>query len=125
MRPTDRDIRERRFTAGDRFDFDGAMFRVVEGKKSDDDLRLDMYLGTRLPNGEYVGNWVPVKASWLFLQFDFLWENEHVLYPPSSGAAGGEKLVKALRQAQREGWRAALATLNSERVSAARKRGAA
>ena len=107
----------RRFKDGDLFQFHGAMFRVVKGKKSPDDLRLDMWLGTRME-----GQWVPVKASWVFLMSDFIYENEDVLYPPTGRRAGGEKFMKALREAVRDGWVAATQTLEAERRSAAERR---
>lgn len=109
----------RRFNDGDLFQFHGAMFRIVKGKKSADDLRLDMWLGTRTE-----GQWVPVKASWLFLMSDFIYENEDALYPPGGRRRGGEKFMDALREAVDHGWVAATQTLEEERRNAAERRSA-
>lgn len=118
------DLPYRRFgvTPPDNPPLDGAMFRIVEGKKSDDDLRLDMFIGVLGAGGEYVGSWVPVKASWLFYMFDFLWENEHALYPPSTGAKGGEYLTEHMAIARDFGWQAARRRLETERRTAAERR---
>ena len=104
----------RRFAAGDNMELAGLPFRVITGNKAPGDLRIDWYA----PSGE----WVPIPMSALFMLFDFFWENEHILYPPSRGYKGGEKLTQALRQAQKHGWRAATDELEAERRQAELRR---
>ena len=106
MRQPKQDITPRRFTSGDNFELGAVRFRVERGSKSPDDLRMDWNVN---------GRWVAVPMSALFLLTDFLWENEHVLYPPSSGNQGGEKLFEALRRARNHGWEAATGYLEAER----------
>lgn len=80
----------RRYNAGDTFQFGGFNLRVVEGckpRRSDGelghDLRLDFQTNT--------GSWAPVPMAAVALIVDFMHENENHLYPPDRGFMGGAK----------------------------------
>lgn len=89
----------RRWKAGDELVVDGLHFRVVQGAKSPEDLRLELELGS---------GWRPVNMSWGALMADFFFENEDVLYPPEErhlhGRIGGQYYLNYCARAAREGW---------------------
>lgn len=98
----------RRWEAGYNGTASGISYRVVQGRKSADDLRLEFRV-----NGE----WRPVAMDIGFLLADFFFENEHVLYPRSQGYRGGWKYIQALQRAALDGWEAALSDLDQEKDS--------
>lgn len=81
--------------------------RVVRGRKSAQDLKLEWLVG---------GQWVAVPMAAAALLTDFFYENEDCLYPPP--AAGGEYLLAYLRQAAENGWQSADARLQNEKLAA-------
>jgi hypothetical protein len=89
----------------------GIRLRVVQGKKSPDDLRMDVF----------VGRWVAVPMWLVFLLTDFFCENEDVLYPPPR-YAGAAKFMRYIAGAPRVGWDVADEQLEAEKQ---RKRDAA
>ena len=96
----------REFAAGDTFELAGIWFRVVEGRKGPEDLRMDWLTES---------GWVAIPFVVLYLLTHFLTENEDVLYPPP--AAGGDKLMTELWWARRRGWRHAEARLEAEKAA--------
>lgn len=97
-------MRSGRWRAGDERDIDGLRFRVTQGVKSPDDLRLDVKAD---------GSWRAVHMRLGAFLADFFFENEDVLYPPP--AKGGRKYLTYLRDATRYGWTKADAVLRIER----------
>jgi hypothetical protein len=95
-----------RFVVGDTWRLSGLDFRVADGDKQDGDLVMQW----RTPSG-----WWKVGMPALFLVVDFLYENEHRIYPPRMGFEGGEKLRKRLTIAARDGHERATALLTRER----------
>ena len=87
----------------------GILLRVVPGKKSAEDLRLEW----QIPGGE----WRAVTMATGAIMADFWYENEDVLYPRAAGFKGGEKYAQYLGVAMREGWGVADATLQSEKTA--------
>lgn len=94
------------FNAGDREDFDGVAFRVVEGRKAPGDLRLEVQARN--------GLWRPVTMRMVFFLADFFFENEELLYPPPR-YLGGAKFRRAVKQAMEKGYKQADASLQVER----------
>ena len=95
-----------RFVEGDNFDVSGLPFRVRFGKHRDGDLRLEWMT----PAG-----WRPIEMAAALAQVDFFYENEHRLFPPSEGYAGGEYFLAATRRAVRHGWKHAADVIRTER----------
>lgn len=83
---------------------EGLRFRVVQGKKSPDDLRVDVAVA---------GSWRPVRMELLFFLMDFFFENEEYLYPPPK-FKGGLKILNAARTASMRGYRFAQQELSEE-----------
>lgn len=108
----------RMFSAGQSGVAGGVEYRILEGRKQSrsglPDLRID--LRSR--------SWVPVGMPLLFLLYDFLCENEDVLYPPPQ-YQGGEMLTRFLEGARQVGWEAAADALADQRQRAANRRSAA
>lgn len=101
-----------RFHAGDTFDLEGFQLRLVAGTKAFDGLRMDV----RCPQ------WTSLRLHEVGLIVDFLYENEHMLFPPARGHLGGEKVMQHLNLAVQRGWRSAAAVLDEEKERAARRR---
>lgn len=103
-------MRERRFKAGDTFRLDEVDYRVRQGVKHQDDLRIEWCI-----NGE----WRPISLDSVFLIVDMIAENEDVLYPPRNdgrGPLGGEMVIRAVKTARIRGWRKAVAELHEQRA---------
>jgi hypothetical protein len=87
--------------------------RIVRGNKvvpeGEEDLRMDWLLG---------GQWVPIPFPVLFVLFDFLTENERILYPKGHPYY----LANALIDAGERGWKAAYERLLEQRAIAAKRR---
>ena len=88
---------------------DGIRFRIVQGKKADNDLRLEW----QIPGGE----WRAVSMAAGAIMADFWYENENVLYPPERGLLGGEKYSQYLGTAMHDGWEVADAVLQTEKAA--------
>lgn len=112
----------RRWTARRRFNVDGVWFRVVPGKKSPDDLKLEMLVPKRNVDGSVGTKWLAVHMSLGALLADFFYENEDILFPPEDGYKGGEYHSKHLRQAEEEGYEAATKTLRATQAKKAARR---
>jgi hypothetical protein len=107
------------FRAGQEFDLSGVKVRIVQGKKSPDDLRLEIRT-----NG-----WVPASMVLNFVMADFYAQNEHTLQNArvigkTCGQTAGARFIHFCKGAQTLGWRIAAAQLKSEREEAQRRRGA-
>lgn len=102
----------RRFAAGYSAHISGIPFRVVQGRKSADDLKLE-WLTDR--------GWVPVDMAAGGLLADFFYENEHRLYTHPN-ALGGEKYMRFLQDCVRLGWQEAMDKLVDEKAAAMRRR---
>jgi hypothetical protein len=83
-------------------------YRVVQGIKSPDDLRLE-----RFDNGR----WMPVFMEEVFLMADFFHENEGALNPyrPYWRESGGTYFLKEVIDAARNGWTAPTSRLRENR----------
>lgn len=108
----------RRFTAGMAGDIGGVQWRVVQGKKSPSDLRLDICCP----------QFVPVKMDVGFLFADFYADNERVLaaegYLTGVAPDAGARYITFLKGAQFAGWEVAADQLHLERAAKAAKRAA-
>jgi hypothetical protein len=83
---------ERRFHEGDTFSIPPMEYRLVQGKKSPDDLRLDWrWVGA---NGRSM--WQPVSLDQVAFIVDALADNENVLYPPPR-YDGGARVLSFVR----------------------------
>ena len=80
--------------AGDSGVIDGIPWRIRRGNQHPDDLILDWRIG---------GEWRAVSMEVPLFLADFLCNNEDVLHPPPR-QLGGDKLLRACRQAWRAGW---------------------
>jgi hypothetical protein len=96
---------KRQFRAGAVGQAGGVEYRIVQGKKHPDDLRLDLR----------ARDWVPVGMALGFLLSDFFNENENVLYPPEQGFKGGKMWLDYLIGAAEAGWEAAADLLRDQR----------
>lgn len=96
---------ERRFEAGQTFTIGQLQYRIERGDKHPDDLRLDW---------RYCGDWQPVVLDHVALIVDMIADNENILYPPP--AAGGDYVRRYVIKALREGWRAAVVELHTQRA---------
>lgn len=105
---------DRRWQAGDDFWCDGIRYRVIEGRKGPDDLRLERRVD---------GEWRPVKMESGFMLADFFFENEQVLYPRAKGHRGGFEYLRALQDATRHGWETTQRRLSAQQQQS-RLRGA-
>lgn len=94
----------------------GLPLRVRDGKKAPGDLVLEWLT----PDG-----WVAIDFHTIGFLVDFLYENEHHLYPPRDGYMGGEKLIEHMNRSIQRGWKAGADYLNGEKRTAADRRGAA
>jgi hypothetical protein len=107
---------ERRFHEGDTFSIPPMEYRLVQGKKSPDDLRLDWrWVGA---NGRSM--WQPISLDQVAFIVDALADNENVLYPPPR-YDGGARVLSFVRMAYRDGYERALASLHQERQNKANK----
>lgn len=97
-----------RALVGQTFDLDGIRFRVVQGKKAADDLKIEWWT----PMG-----WVPLRFLTVGVIADFLMFNEDTLYPPAKGFQGGKKLLAYLAQAYRSDIDRAEAGLQAEKAA--------
>lgn len=95
-----------RWHAGWKHKVAGIHLRVVTGKKSPDDLRIEWLTSE---------GWIAIPMAAGAVMADFWYENEDVLYPPP--AMGGRKYLSYLATAARDGWEAADATLQAERAA--------
>lgn len=95
----------RRWQVGEPFEVDGLRWRVVKGKKSPDDLRLEHLT----PNG-----WRPTAMAMLFMLADFWYENEDLLYPKPR-YQGADYLLREVTRAAKQGWQVAQAKLQKEK----------
>lgn len=93
----------RRWFEGWSGEIGGVRFRIVQGVKSPEDLRLDW-----LVEGSWIA--VPMKVGGFLA--DFFCENEDILYPPP--AKGGRKYIEYLRWSARHGVDKAQAGLEAE-----------
>lgn len=106
-------IRRRRWEAGQTGMVGGIPWRVVQGYKRPDDLRLEFFFSGR--------GWVAVKMEVGFLLADFFFENEEVLYPRENdhgyptGRDGGLYYLRAATHAAHYGWEAARDKLGDEK----------
>jgi hypothetical protein len=107
----------RRFVTGDMFRLSGLDFRVQEGVKKQQGTGAggDLVLQWLTPSG-----WVSIGFDALGLIVDFLYENEHHLFPPSQGFDGGEMVRDYVKKACQLGHDKAAAEL---RLQKAAKRG--
>jgi hypothetical protein len=87
------------------FELDGLKWRVVKGRKSPDDLRLEHMT----PRG-----WRPTAMALLFMLTDFWYENEDLLYPKPR-YQGAEYLLRAVRRAAVNGFQSEVEKLNGEK----------
>jgi hypothetical protein len=101
-----------RFAAGQRFRFGKFEVRIERGRKSPDDLRIDVRCT----------DWHAIGFEELGLLADALYENEHRLYRPSLGYEGGEKLLSYIRSAVRHGYEKAATELRLEKTAASARR---
>lgn len=95
----------RHFHVGDVGDIAGVRWRVVQGKKAPEDLRLDLC----------APRFVPVSMGVGFLLADFLCENEEYLYPRAKGFSGGDRYMRFVDGTRLLGWEAAYEQLKQER----------
>jgi len=86
---------------------EGLHFQVRHGSKKPGDLVMDVWNGQR---------WYPVRMSTVFMLTDFLFENEHVIFP-CPPYEGGYKFLKALRVAGEQGWEEANRRLEAEKTA--------
>jgi len=100
----------RRFEAGEFHECDGIGFRIVKGVKSPEDLRLDWWTGSE---------WRAISSKTVGFMAEFIYENEHVLYPPP--LQGGEKFVAYLKHSIQHGTGKAQAGLDVERRNKQRR----
>lgn len=101
---------ERRFRAGGPFKVDGIWYRLIQGEKGPDDLRLDWYV----PNGDSQKlAWRPVTLDHVFLIVDAIADNENYLF--EWPAAGGDYVRRYVMKALKEGYRKAIYDLQMER----------
>lgn len=98
--------RPRRFHDGWVGEISGVQFRVVKGRKAEDDLVLQMLND---------GRWTIVKMAFGALFADFLSENEDYLYPEP--LKGGDKYMGYLSRARMYGWETAEAHLEAEKTT--------
>jgi hypothetical protein len=103
----------RRWAAGQSFTLNGLRWRIQAGKKGPHDLRLEVLA----PEG-----WLPVRMAMGWMQADFFYENEDVLYPPP--AQGGQRYLHYVDGAARLGWETAQAMLESEQNEKRRREAA-
>lgn len=87
------------------FELDGLRWRVVKGRKSPDDLRLEHMT----PRG-----WRPTAMALVFMLTDFWYENEDLLYPKPR-YQGAEYLLKAIRRAALNGHQSETDRLEGEK----------
>lgn len=87
------------------FELDGLRWRVVKGRKSPDDLRLEHMT----PKG-----WRPTAMALLFMLTDFWYENEDLLYPKPR-YQGAEYLLRAVRRAAVNGYQSEVDKLEGEK----------
>jgi hypothetical protein len=100
---------KRRFRAGDAFRENGLRLRVIPGRKTEHDLRLDWWTGLEW-------NAATMAVGGLFA--DFYCENEDVLREDgyfARNAVGGQKYLDFVAEAARDGWRTAADRLKGER----------
>ena len=107
---------KRRFHVGQTGEFAGTRWRIVRGRKSKDDLRLEIK----------TEGWVPISMALTFLQADFYSQNEETLQAQgaigrSVGQRAGARFINFCAGAQLLGWEWAYEQLQEER---ARKRAA-
>lgn len=98
---------DRRFEAGQEYTMSGLQFRIVEGYKSPDDLRLEVLTDA--------GDYMPVKMTLGLFLADFFGENEDYLYPPPG--EGGDRYISECWHARRRGWKEAAARLAREKAA--------
>lgn len=96
---------DRRFHDGEHFNLSPVEYRVVRGRKSAGDLRLEW---------RWNAEWQPVPLDHVFLIVDFVADNENVLFPPP--AAGGGYVHRFIVKALKYGWRQARHDLQLERA---------
>lgn len=103
----------RRFHAGERFTVQGIELRVVQGRKSPDDLRLEMLQD---------GWWRPLPMALTFLELDFYVDNEGALtmYRNHWKFNGESFFLRVLWKVLAEGWQAAADELAEQRARRAR-----
>lgn len=87
----------RRWHAGWRGWVDNIEYRVVPGRKSGEDLRLEHYVQ---------GEWMAVAFEGGFLLADFFCQNEDGLFPRAEAYAGGSKYLAYCYWAACSGWEA-------------------
>lgn len=83
----------------------GLEFRIVRGKKTDNDLRLEV-----LANGW----WRPVDMELAFMLVDFFTENEAHIQRSYWRWNGDSWFVKELASAWKQGWKVPAAKLRRE-----------
>ena len=96
----------RRFFNGWGSEISGIHFRVVQGQKSPNDLKIEWLTAF---------GWRPIEMDAAALLADFFYENEEALYPQTNGYKGGQKFWEFLRHAMRHGWVRAVGGKNIER----------
>lgn len=106
-----------KFAVGQHGEIGGVQWRVVQGRKAPDDLRLDI----RCPR------FVAVKMDVGFLFADFYAQNERTLalagyLARSVATTPGQRYINFLVGAQRMGWEVAAEQLAFERAEAASRR---
>lgn len=96
----------RRFQAGDTFELWPVHYRIVQGCKGPDDLRLEW---------RAAGEWRPVTMAHSALHADFFCENEEILYPTCRGQRGAHYFLGWLGTATKVGWDEAVRRLNEDK----------
>lgn len=99
------DAAKRNFYVGWKTDIGGVHYRVVEGYKSPEDLRLEW---------RCAGQWRPVHMAHAALHTQFFFENEDALYR-SPRSAGGNYFLGFLHDAAKRGWETAVQKLEDEK----------
>lgn len=90
----------------------GLKFRVRRGRKGPQDQVLEWHT----PHG-----WQLIRLDDVAFIVEFLYRNEDRLYPRANGFQGGEKFLKYLTQAAREGYSAAAESLAEEKAVKAQR----
>lgn len=107
---------DRRWKEGDYGRVSGIPYRIVKGRKAEDDLVLELHAG---------GDWRRIGMDLGFLLADFLPENEDVLYPAAASqrvaGGGGDYYLSECWHARKHGWQSALQKLVRERAAKCRR----
>jgi hypothetical protein len=102
--------RIRRWSPAEPFQCGGLWYRVTQGAKGKQDLRLEQHDGRR---------WVPVYMEQAFMMSDFFHENEQWLEQerPHWRKPGGSYFLEQLREAVAGGWQGPADRIKRQRGS--------